>query len=106
MSPLDSPCSLLGWLGTSTGVNAALGILLSVGLEQWPYWAEHFEAWQKRILVFLMALIIPVFALLCSMIGCGQPATFDGIWSAVVAGGSAFITSQGVHTVVLWKNSK
>jgi hypothetical protein len=105
MVPTESPCALLSWLGTSAGVNVILGALMSGALEQWPFWAAHFEAWQKRVLVALMSLVIPVFAVLITIVGCGREASFDTLWSALVAGGMAFASSQGAHTYVLMKNN-
>ena len=104
MPDFSDPCALLAWLGTSPGVYGVVGLVLSVVLEQWPTWGR-FNFLQKRILIFLFSLLIPMCALLAKLVICGLVITSFGefcthIYLATIAGGSAFISSQAAHTVM------
>lgn len=87
---------------------AVVGMVLSVGLERWPPWGR-FSFLQKRILIFLFSLLIPMCALLAKVVICGLVITGLGefcthIYLATIAGGSAFISGQAVHTYIKRNN--
>ena len=81
----------------STGINAAIGIIMSFVVEWWPQYGT-LEAKTKRVIFLALCLFVPVFGATAG-VGMGyQSGVFDvTYWPALVAGGAAFATGTAVH---------
>lgn len=79
------------------GVSAVVGALLSVLVEYWPVFDTWAPRW-KRATMFLLCLVVPVLASGLGIASAGWPATWEAtFWPALVAGFTAFVSSQAVH---------
>lgn len=81
------------------GIMAAIGFILSFLVELWPDWAM-LEAKAKRVVMLVLCLLIPLLAKVVEL------AFFGGAWGdfpftwwpVLVAGFTAFTSSQVAHT--------
>ncbi len=79
------------------GVSAIVGALLSVLVEYWPAYDALAPRW-KRAVMFVVCLVVPVVAAAMGVASLGWPATWEAtFWPALVAGFTAFVSSQAVH---------
>ncbi len=85
----------LNYVGTSAGINAAVGFVISFLAEWWPSF-EALEPKAKRLVMMVLCFVIPLAALL-ARVALGEMLTVDSVWACVLAGFSAFFGSQAAH---------
>jgi len=79
------------------GINAAVGVLLSILLEYLPGW-ESKAPKLKRPIVLGLCLAVPLLAtLVLAQLGQVAASELDTWWLAIMAGATAFSTSQLAH---------
>jgi hypothetical protein len=80
------------------GVNAIVGALLSVLVDYWPWFGRLTALW-KRAVTLVLCLVVPLSSAGLGVATVGWPATWEGtFWPAVLAGFTAFVGSQVVHS--------
>jgi len=80
----------------SSGVNAAVGAILSFAVEWWPKY-EELEAKAKRGVILGLCLVVPLLAAGVGMATGLQPFALETFWQAAQAGFLAFVASQAAH---------
>lgn len=85
----------VNYMGTSAGINAAVGFILSFLAEWWPAFGE-LSPKAKRLVMMLLCFIIPLVALLARL-AMGEMLTVESVWACLLAGFSAFFGSQAAH---------
>lgn len=84
-------------LARGPGINAIVGVLLSILVEYVPRWSE-LDAKAKRPLILVLCLLVPILATL-GLVALDQLQAndIDLWWAALLAGATAFSTSQLAH---------
>jgi len=91
----------LSYLQTGVGINAAIGILVSLLVEYWPWYGE-LDPKVKRLLVMAFSFTLPLIAATVGAACAYVPWAFEiTYWPALVAGFTAFFAGQVVHTRAL-----
>ena len=84
-------------LARGPGINAIVGVLLSILVEYVPEWSE-LDAKAKRPIILLLCLLVPILATFGLLaLDQVQPDDLDLWWGALLAGATAFSTSQLAH---------
>jgi len=109
LPPLDDPCAVLEWLGTSAGVALVAGAVISWLVENIPtfkdWWASLLQ-WHRRGIMLGLCLILPVLSLLGRVGMCGVELTRYAIYAALVAGLLAFAGGTFAHTRLLIRGGR
>lgn len=87
-------------LMTGTGINAAVGMLLSLTTDYWPDYNALEPKW-KRVLFFVICFLIPIVATVAAIVTGEFGAWGDWQttwWPAIVAGATAAGVGTLVHT--------
>lgn len=88
----------LRYAGTGPGINAVIGVLLSLLADMWPGYGA-LEPKAKRLVMMVMCFIVPVLSL-SGLVALGaETFTTDTIWYALAAGFASFWGSQAAHAV-------
>ena len=84
-------------LARGPGINAVVGVLISILIEYVPEWSE-LDAKAKRPIILLICLLVPILATFGLVaLGQVQPNDLDLWWAAILSGATAFSTSQLAH---------
>lgn len=88
----------LKFLGSPNGIAVALGVVESVLIEYIPPFKALLPKW-KRLIFFVVCLVVPLLAATVGVFTLGWPADFQTtFWPAVGAGVVAFASGTLVHT--------
>lgn len=95
-TPPPTLCEFLAEMGTVAMINLIVGIAMSGAVEYWPWWETAPVKW-KRPIILGLCFVVPVLGLGLSYVLCGGVVTQDTIYTAIMAGLAAFMSSQLAH---------
>ena len=87
----------LGYLSRPNGIAVSVGIIWSVLVEYWPWFATLEPKW-KRALFFGVSLLIPILAATVGCLTTGWAWNWEQtFWPALAAGFLAFTSGTVAH---------
>lgn len=93
---LSTPCALLSWAGTTTGLIVILGLVEKWAVEYIPQWPSLPSKW-KRPVMYGLAFGASLLVLVGKAYLCGLTIDLQTAWEALVAAAGVFTISQVAH---------
>ena len=87
----------LQYAGTSVGINAIVGFVLSFVVEWFPNYEALSSKW-KRVAMMGLCFTVPVLAFVGLVVLGEQTLGAEAVWMALSAGFAAFFGSQAAQT--------